>query len=134
MKIPNQIVVALFIVFAVVGLIALPFEQYLWRYVHLVVVLLIGIVLYAGGGFGAGDAKFAAAAAPFVHLGDMTFMMALLAATLLAAVVTHRAAKYAGLTKFTPHWKSWTHPKFPVGMGLGGALAVYLGLGAFYGV
>ena len=64
MRIPNPSVVALFAVFAIVGLVALPFDVYLWRYVHLVVALLIGMGLNAGGLVGAGDAKFVAAAAP----------------------------------------------------------------------
>ena len=62
MRIPNQMVVLLFLVFAVVGLVALPFDVYLWRYIHLIVVLVAGIALNAGGVMGAGDAKFAAAA------------------------------------------------------------------------
>lgn len=45
MRIPNQTVVALFVVYAVVGLFVLPFDAYLWRYVHLVVVLVAGIAL-----------------------------------------------------------------------------------------
>ena len=85
MRIPNQMVVLLFAVFAIVGLVALPFDTYLWRYLHLVVVLIAGIALNAGGVMGAGDAKFAAAAAPLIHLGDLRFLMALFAANLLAA-------------------------------------------------
>ena len=65
MRIPNHSVVALFVIFALVGLIALPFDAYLWRYSHLVAVLVAGFALNAGGAVGAGDAKWAAAAAPF---------------------------------------------------------------------
>lgn len=133
MRIPNQMVVALFIVFAIIGLIALPLDVYAWRYVHLIVVLVAGIALNAGGVMGAGDAKFAAAAAPFIHLGDVQFLVALFAANLLAAFTAHRIAKYSGLKKIAPHWASWTNPKFPMGLALGGTLALYLGLGAWLG-
>jgi prepilin peptidase CpaA len=133
MRIPNQIVLLLFAVFVLVGLIALPFDVYAWRYLHLVVVLIAGIALNAGGVMGAGDAKFAAAAAPFIHLGDVRFLVALFAANLLAAFVSHRIGKHSGLRKIAPHWKSWTNPKFPMGLALGGTLAIYLGLGVWFG-
>jgi prepilin peptidase CpaA len=133
MRIPNQMVVALFLVYAIVGVFALPIDVYAWRYLHVVVVLVAGIALNAGGVMGAGDAKFAAAAAPFVHLGDVRFLVALFAANLLAAYVTHRIGKYTGLKKIAPHWASWTNPKFPMGLALGGTLALYLGLGASFG-
>jgi prepilin peptidase CpaA len=133
MRIPNQIVVMLFLVFAVLGLIALPLDAYLWRYIHLLVVLIAGIALNAGGVMGAGDAKFAAAAAPFIHVGDLRFLMALFAANILAAYVAHRIGKHTGLRNIAPHWKSWTNPKFPMGLALGGTLALYLGLGIWFG-
>mgnify|MGYP003672149625 CR=1 FL=1 len=62
MKIPNNAVYALALTFVIVGVPALPLQDYLWRYAHLLIVLIIGIVLNAGGILGAGDAKFAAAA------------------------------------------------------------------------
>lgn len=134
MKIPNHAVMALFAVFVVVGLVALPFDAYLWRYVHLIVVLTAGIALNAGGALGAGDAKFAAAAAPIIHLGDLRFVMALFAANLLAAFVTHRLAKSTALRRMAPDWQSWTSgAKFPMGMALGGTLALYLILAMLYG-
>lgn len=133
MRIPNVIVVILFVIFAVVGLIALPFDAYLWRYLHLVVVLVAGIALNAGGAMGAGDAKFAAAAAPFIHVGDLRLLMALFAANILAAFVAHRIAKHSPLRTIAPHWKSWTNPKFPMGLSLGGTLALYLALGVWFG-
>lgn len=133
MRIPNQMVVALFFVYAVVGLVALPFDVYAWRYLHLIVVLAAGIALNAGGVMGAGDAKFAAAAAPLIHLGDLRFLMVLFAANLLAAFVAHRIGKHTRLSSIAPHWKSWTNPKFPMGLALGGTLAIYLGLGVVFG-
>ncbi|MDJ0821320.1 MAG: prepilin peptidase [Paracoccaceae bacterium] len=134
MRIPNHAVVALFVVFALVGLIALPFDAYLWRYLHLVVVLVAGIALNAGGAMGAGDAKFAAAAAPFIHIGDLRFLMALFAANLLAAFVAHRIGKHTPLRRLAPDWHSWeSGSRFPMGLALGGTLGIYLLLGIWLG-
>ncbi|MDA7425504.1 prepilin peptidase [Thalassococcus lentus] len=134
LKIYNYTVVVLFLVFALVGLIALPLDAYMWRYMHLVVVLVAGIALNAGGAMGAGDAKFAAAAAPFIHVGDLRFLLALFAANLLAAFVTHRIGKLSPLRRLAPDWHSWQSGKrFPMGLALGGTLAIYLIMGIFFG-
>ena len=134
MRIKNHAVVALFAVYAVIGLFVLPLDIYLWRYVALIVVLVLGIAFNMAGVLGAGDAKFAAAAAPFVHIGDLRFLMALFAANLLAAFVAPRLAKRTPLRRLAPHWHSWeAGSKFPMGLALGGTLAIYLGLGLFYG-
>jgi len=134
MRITNQAVIALVIVFLVVGLIALPLDVYLWQLVSLVIVLIVGIVLNAAGVMGAGDSKFTAAATPFIALGDLRLLMALFAACLLAAAATHRGAKYTPLRRLAPHWDSWDRgKKFPMGLALGATLAIYLGLGTLYG-
>ncbi|MBE1283238.1 MAG: hypothetical protein GJ676_07985 [Rhodobacteraceae bacterium] len=134
MRITNQAVIALAVIFLLVGLLALPLPIYGMRLVQLVVVLIIGMVLNAGGAIGAGDAKFAAAAAPFIAPGDFRLVIAILAAALLAAFVTHRLAKHTALRKLVPEWKSWTMgKKFPMGMALGATLGFYLVLGTLYG-
>lgn len=134
MKIPNKAVVALTLVFAVVGLVALPFGDYLWRYAQLAVVLLAGFVLASLRTMGAGDAKFAAAMAPFVDPGDLRLFLALFAATVLAAFVTHRAARATPAVRAGfPDWTSWTHAKFPMGLALAPSLVFYLAFGVAYG-
>ena len=134
MRITNQAVIALVAIFLIVGLIALPLPVYGMRIVQMVVVLVIGFLLSAGGAVGAGDAKFAAAAAPLVAPGDLRLLIALFAANLLAAFVTHRLAKYTPLRRIAPDWKSWNMGwKFPMGLSLGGTLAIYLILGTQYG-
>ncbi len=134
MRIPNPAVMTLLLVFVVVGLIALPLVDYGWRLVHVVVVLLIGMLFNAAGLIGAGDAKFSAAAAPFVAFGDLRLMLAIFTATLLAAWVTHRLAKHSPLRRVVPDWESWDQGwDFPMGFALGGALSIYIGLGALYG-
>ena len=127
MKITNQAVVALFVVFAVVGLLALPFESYAWRYVHVIVALFAGMALNALGAMGAGDAKFIAAAAPFVAINDLAQVMILFAAILLIAFCAHRFAKHSPLRKLAPDWESWHKTRdFPMGLALGPTLVAYL--------
>ncbi|KPQ07668.1 MAG: Tad secretion system prepilin peptidase TadV [Rhodobacteraceae bacterium HLUCCA12] len=134
MRIPNKAVVALIGVYAVVGLIALPLPDWGWSWLNFVVVLAIGFVLSLTGGFGAGDAKFAAAMAPFVALGDLHLFMVLLAAVLLSAFVAHRLFRLIpAVRRATPGWASWQRREFPMGLALGPALIFYLGLAALYG-
>jgi len=134
MKIPNASVYALVAIFVVIGLIALPLSEYPWRLLQLVVVLVFGIILNAIGAVGAGDAKFAAAAAPFVAYGDLRMILALFAANMLAAFAAHRIAKYTSLRKLAPNWLSWDRGSdFPMGLSLGATLALYLLLGCIYG-
>ena len=134
MRITNQANLALLLVYAVVGALVLPLDAYLWRYAHFGVALVAGMALNAGGVMGAGDAKFIAAAAPFIHVGDLRFLMALGAAVTLAAFIAHRIAKLTPLRRLAPDWKSWSSGKrFPMGVALGGTLAIYLIFGILYG-
>ena len=132
MKIPNKAVLALLIVFAVVGLVALPFVDYLWRWAHFGVILVVGFVMSSLGMMGAGDAKYAAAMAPFIALPDAVNFMYLLAATVLAALILHRLARRSSAVRVRfPDWESWTHRAFPMGFALAPALMFYLLLGLF---
>ncbi|SLN32675.1 Type IV leader peptidase family protein [Aquimixticola soesokkakensis] len=134
MKIPNLAVGALLVVYVVIGLIALPLDQYLWGYLHFVVVLAIGFVLNMARALGAGDAKFAAAMAPMVPMIDLPAVAVLFAACLLAAFATHRLARAIPIVRrVTPEWASWTHGKFPMGLALGPTLIFYLLLASFIG-
>jgi len=134
MRITNQAVIAIALVFVIVGFFLFPFQSYLWQLAQLGIVLVVGIVLNAAGLVGAGDAKFAAAAAPFIALGDLRLLLPLFAAVLLASYGAHRVAKYTPLRKLAPHWDSWEQGrKFPMGLALGPTLALYLGLAALYG-
>lgn len=135
MRITNQAVVALAVVFLIVGLIALPLPVYGMRLLQLVGVLIIGILLNAGGAIGAGDAKFAAAAAPFIAPGDLRLLLFIFSANLLAAFLTHRLAKHSPLRRVAPNWESWNRGwDFPMGLALGGTLAIYLIMGVRYGM
>lgn len=127
MRIPNMAVLALIAVFAVVGLIALPIEDWAWRWTHLAILLAAGFVANAAGLIGAGDAKFAAAMGPFFAAADLRFAMALFAAAILGAFVSHRGLRaIPALRSATADWASWTHKDFPMGLALSGTLLFYL--------
>ena len=127
MRIPNMAVLALTVGFLVVGPVALPLADWGWRWTHLAVVLVIGFVASSAGLFGAGDAKFAAAMAPYFALADLRLTLALFAATLLAAFAAHRGLRAVpAFRSATADWASWTHAKFPMGLALSGTLILYL--------
>lgn len=134
MKIPNKAVLTLLAVFLVIGLIALPFMEYLWRWAHFAVVLAIGFVLNMVRMVGAGDAKYAAAMAPFIAYEDAYFpFMFLLGGVILAAFAIHRIAKRTAIRERHPDWESWERREFPMGFALAPALLFYLILGVFLG-
>ena len=133
MKIKNYAVLALLVGFAVLGLFAFPLGEYFWRYAHFAVVLGIGFLLWIlpGIGFGAGDAKFAAALAPFIAASDWAIFLMILSATSIAGVILHRLAKRMPvIVNATPDWQSWEETQaFPWGVSLASALVFYLLLG-----
>lgn len=127
MKIPNKAVLTLLAVWALVGWIAVPFNLYLWGFALAVIMLGVGFVANASGLVGAGDAKFAAAMAPFFVGGDLRLILALFAACLIGAFATHRIARaLPPIRRMTADWASWTHPKFPMGLALSGVIVFYL--------
>lgn len=151
MQIKNHAVYALALIFAIVGLWALPpwsgpwvagnlgplsfsLPVYVWQLLHIPVILIVGILLNAAGVMGAGDAKFCTAASAFVWVGDFMPLMMILMATTLGAVAAHRLAKHTPLRQIAPHWESWDRgKKFPMGLTLAGSLIMYLILGIIYG-
>ena len=135
MRIPNKLVLALAGVFLVVGLIAMPsWQDYGMGLVAMFVMLIVGMVANAAGLMGAGDSKFIAAAAPFIALGDLRFLLFLFSANILACVVTHRMTKATPLRQMAPEWVSWDRgKKFPMGFSLGATLVIYLIFGILRG-
>lgn len=134
MRITNQTVIVLGLLFLVIGPIALPFDTYLWRLAQFAILLVVGIILTGVGAMGGGDSKFIAVAAPFIAQGDVRLLVPLFLVILLAAVASHRLVKLTPLRRIAPHWTSWDQgKKFPMGLALASTLASYLVLGAFYG-
>jgi prepilin peptidase CpaA len=113
-------------VYLVTGLFVLPLATYLWGWALCAIVLAIGFVLNAAGVLGAGDAKFAAAMAPFFVLSDLRFDLGLFAACLLGAFASHRLLRASPFRTAVPDWASWSHPRFPMGLALAGMLIFYL--------
>lgn len=134
MRIPNKSVLVLMLVFLGVAPLVLPLPTVGWQLLHFAVVLAVGVVINAAGLVGAGDAKFAAAAAPYIAFGDIRFLIALFAACLLAGYATHRIAKFSPLRRMAPDWESWARARdFPMGLPLAATLSLYLLLAAIYG-
>lgn len=134
MKIPNKAVLALLAVYFFVGLAVIPLEPWLYRWGNLVGVLAIGFILNAIANVGAGDAKFAAAAAPFVaqRIDHLQLVLILFAAFLLGAFAAHRILRsIPAVTAMAPDWVSWKRKDFPMGLALVGTLLTYLALMAF---
>lgn len=131
MKIRNMASLVLLGLFAVGGLLLMPPEVWLWRWLNLVVVLVIGLVLNAVAHFGMGDVKFAAAAAPFFSAspGSIEIAMLLLAMLTIAAFLLHRLARaIPPIRRATPDWESWTRKDFPFGIVLAATLWGYYAL------
>jgi len=131
MKIPNKAVLALGAGFVIVGLGLmltglLPAMAFVWALALGFGVLVLGFLGNAAGLFGAGDAKFAAAMAPFFIGADARFVLGLFAACLLGAFATHRIfGRIPAFRRATAGWESWTHKDFPMGLALSGTIVFY---------
>ena len=129
MTIPNRAVLALLAGFAALAPFVLPWPEIAVRLAQGAGVLALGAALWSAGALGAGDAKFAAAMAPYVAPGDAAAFLMLLSAVILAAFALHRGLRaLPGLRAATPGWASWERREFPFGLALGPALAVHLAL------
>ena len=127
MRIPNRAVLALAAGFAVVGLLALPLPEYGLRWAQGIVVLALGFAGATLRLFGAGDAKMAAAAAPYVAPGGAFDFAFLLCVATLCAFALHRALRAVpAVRRASPGWTSWSSPKFPFGVPLAAALILHL--------
>lgn len=130
MKIPNRAVLALAFAFLVLGPFLLPLSAYGLALGLGAGVLVAGFLLSTAGLLGAGDAKFAAAMAPYFIGADLAQTAFLLGITLIAGFLTHRLIRRSPLRRLAPDWLSWTHPQFPMGLSLGVALILHLALTA----
>lgn len=136
MLIKNQAVLALMLIFLVIGPFAFSFDVYLWRWLQFLIVLVLGILFNAAGVLGAGDAKYAAAMAPFIAPEDTMPVIFLFSGVLLAAFVTHRIFKFIpAMQRATPDWKSWQEERlFPMGLAISFTLFAYLLLSVLRGM
>lgn len=126
MRIPNKAVLALAAVFLATGWAVLPMNAYLWGIGLGVIVLMITFVLSSLGLIGAGDAKYAAAMAPFFVGAQPATLFIVAASVILASFVAHRILRATPFRTATPDWASWEHKKFPFGLPMSGTLLFYL--------
>ena len=127
MKIPNKSVIALAAVWLIVGFFVMERPDWLWGFAFLAIALVIGFGANMISLIGAGDAKFAAAMAPFFVVADWRYALGLFTACLLAAFIFHRVARrIPALKSLTTTWVSWTNKDFPMGLALSGTLIFYL--------
>jgi prepilin peptidase CpaA len=102
-------------------------HDWLWGWALLAIVMVIGFVANMINLIGAGDAKFAAAMAPFFVVADVRYALGLFAACMLAAFFIHRIARrIPALKSLTTTWVSWTNKDFPMGLALSATLVFYL--------
>ncbi|NJM81675.1 MAG: hypothetical protein HC844_03575 [Tabrizicola sp.] len=129
LKIPNKAVIAMAAVWPLVGWLAVPtWQAWFWGFALMAIVFVLGYLAFMFMRLGAGDAKFAAAMAPVFVGADYTWVLSLVAACLIGALVTHRILRVIPpIRKATPDWKSWDERLyFPLGFALAGILVFYL--------
>ena len=145
MKITNQSMMALLIVFVVIGPFAFGFPDFFWQFLHFPIVLVVCMALWALRLMGGGDAKMIAVMAPYFVVADLYFVGQLFVACALGALAVHSLFRYTPLKNLAPDWKSW-HAKadhlrggvlglnhaFPKGLVLSMTLLFYLLIVAKY--
>ncbi len=133
MKIRNAASLLLIAIFALCGLLFLPFEVWAWRWLHMIAVFGLGLVLNHLIHFGMGDVKFSAAASLFIApaADAVQQMLLLFSAATLASILTHGLMrKQKSCREMAPDWVSWNRRDFPLGVPLALTLWGYLLLSA----
>lgn len=127
MKIPNKAVLSTLALWLLLGWVATGnLSDWAWGAALFAVVLALGFIGNLAGLFGAGDAKFAAAMAPFFVGGAPQFLLYLYIGCSLTALLLHRVMRnIPAITALAPDWKSWTSKKFPMGLALASMLLFY---------
>jgi prepilin peptidase CpaA len=127
MTIPNRISILLVASFLVVApLTGLGWEPFMWHLLTGSAVLALGILLFALGLVGGGDAKLLAAASlwlGFEHLGEYIVVVAVMGGLLSIVLLIYRAAVLPRWILSQP-WAMRLHNKkegIPYGLALAGA-------------
>lgn len=136
LRIPNWLVLAVLGVFLVTGFWGLPSDVFVWRLVQGAALLLIGFGLFSAGFVGGGDAKMAAALAPFVALDDMLAVLTLYAVITLLLILSlwvamqvarHRSTGWMAVDQYALPLRERV---FPMGLIFAITIVVYLLAGA----
>ena len=133
LKIPNVIVLAVLAVFVITGLWGLPTDIFFWRLLHGVILLFLGFAAFSFGLIGGGDAKMAAALAPFLAPADLSWFLIVYAVVTLALLMVLRLVMQVNRHEDTG-WLSIDQMKkparervFPMGLIFGVTIVIYLG-------
>ena len=136
LRIPNWVVLSVFGVFLVTGSWGLPGDVFVWRLVQGAIVLAVGFLLFLPGFVGGGDAKMAAALAPFVAVRDVFGVLVLYAVVTLVLLLALRLAMQFARHQ-TTGWMAvdqYARPArervFPMGLIFAITIVVYLLTGA----
>lgn len=133
MKITNTSLVALLLVYTLLGPFAFGWPMYAWQWLHFPVVLAVCMALWALRAMGGGDAKMIAAMSPMFVVADLPLILRLFVACLVAGLLAHSLFRFTPLKNAVPDWQSWTAGKyFPKGLPLSMTLVFYLLLVAIY--
>ncbi|MEM1313294.1 MAG: prepilin peptidase [Pseudomonadota bacterium] len=128
LRIPNRLNVALVLLFLPIGALSLPLDLFGYRIAGALLVLFLGLLLFASGRMGGGDVKMLAAGALYVPGPQAPAMLMLLSAALIAGVAFIYLMRYA----LGPGERSWLGltrgARYPMGVSIGAALIVHLGL------
>jgi prepilin peptidase CpaA len=117
MRIPNAAVLTLILSYLLLGPAIFPLADWGRGWLIGLITLAIGFGLTRIGAIGAGDAKYAAAMAPFFIGVDPFRLIMLFMICLVSAYLLHRLLRRVGaLRRRTPEWQSWDHAKFPMGL------------------
>lgn len=129
MTIPNRVSIALVALFLIVALLAgLSAQQILLHLACGVALLAVGILLFAVGGFGGGDAKLIAAAG--LWLGPALVLPYLLYITLFGGILAVAILKFRSMPMtgvLAPEWAQRLHGRIngiPYGIAIASAALI----------
>ncbi len=128
LKIPNKAVLAMAAVWPLLGWLAVPtWTAWFWGFAIMAIVLVLGYLLYLTGTYGAGDAKYSAAFAPMFVGAPVGWLLLLIAACMIGALVGHRIlGGIPAVRRLTPDWETWGKRLFPFGLALSMIVVFYL--------
>lgn len=128
MRIPNVACYALFISFLVLAPLIFDLNEYGFRIIQGILVLIGGFFATSIGLVGGGDSKFAAAMAPFIALSEIFPFIFIIGIMSFISIALHKLVGVTpGLKNLIKDWDSWNaHGMFPFGITLAGSLIAYL--------
>ncbi len=128
MTIPNRVSLGLAGAFFIAApLIGLPASEILMHVGAGALVLIVGIVLFAVGGFGGGDAKLLAVGALWIGFDQLLLFLtltAVLGGVLAIAILLYRKHPILSLYRYAPGWAIDLHKPgsgIPYGIAIAGA-------------